>query len=96
MVHEMQQRIYLPDSEYEEDREVKDSSLESNRSSSSCSTSDVVSVDDIKKMLSTSSLFSQPQYREKNVSWKRLKRAKLVFIIDTTYSIFFQIDLDPI
>ena len=96
MVHEMQQRIYLPDSEYEEDREVKDSSLESNRSSSSCSTSDVVSVDDIRKMLSSSSLFSQPQYREKNVSWKRLKRAKLVFIIDTTYSIFFQIDLDPI
>ena len=53
MVQEMQQRIYLPDSEYEEDREVKDSSLESNRSSSSCSTSDVVSVDDIRKLQSS-------------------------------------------
>ena len=76
MVHEMQQRIYLPDSEYEEDREVMEGSLESNRSSSSCSTSDVVSVDDIRKMLSSSSLFSQPQIKDKNLSWKRLKRAK--------------------
>ena len=76
MVHEMQQRIYLPDSENEEDREVMEGSLESNRSSSSCSTSDVVSVDDIRKMLSSSSLFSQPQIKDKNLSWKRLKRAK--------------------
>ena len=91
MVQEMQQRIYLPDSEYEEDREVKDSSLESNRSSSSCSTSDVVSVDDIRKLLSSSSLFSQPQTRDKNVSWKRLKRAKLVLsTINPTYFIFFK------
>ena len=73
----MQQRIYLPDSEYEDDKEVKDSSLESTRSSSS-DISDNVSVDDLRKMLSSSSLFSQSQTKDKDVSWKRLKRTKLV------------------
>ena len=75
MVQEMQQRIYLPDSEYEDDKEVKDSSLESTRSSSS-DISDNVSVDDLRKMLSSSSLFSQSQTKDKDVSWKRLKRTK--------------------
>ena len=75
MVQEMQQRVYLPDSEYEDDKEVKDSSLKSSRSSSSCA-SDAVSVDDLKKMLSSSSLFSLSQTRDKEVSWKRLKRTK--------------------
>ena len=76
MVQEMQQRIYLPDSEYEDDKEVKDSSLESNRSSSSCSTSDAVSVDDLRRILSSSPLFSQTKTKGTDVSWKRLKRAK--------------------
>ena len=75
MVQEMQQRVYLPDSEYEDDKEVKDSSLKSSRSSSSCA-SDAVSVDDLIKMLSSSSLFSQSQTRDKEVSWKKLKRTK--------------------
>ena len=77
MVQEMQQRIYLPDSEFEDDKEVKESSLESGRSSSS-GISDNVSVDDLRKMLSSSSLFSQSQTKDKDVSWKRLKRTKLV------------------
>ena len=75
MVHEMQQRIYLPDSENEEDKASKESSLESCPSSSS-GLDDLVSIDDLRKMVSSPSSLSKSSVQDRDISWKKLKRSK--------------------
>ena len=76
MVHEMQQKIYLPDSDNEEEKESNEHSLENSHSSSS-TLDDSVSIDDLKNMiLSSSSLSSNTSRGETDISWKRLKRTK--------------------
>ena len=75
MVHEMQQKIYLPDSDTEEDKDGNDNSLESSYSSSS-GVDDLVSIAELKKIVSSSSLLSQSLKQDKDVSWNRLKRSK--------------------
>jgi hypothetical protein len=76
MVHEMQQKIYLPDSDNEEEKESNEHSLENSHSSSS-TLDDSVSIDELKNMiLSSSSLSSHTSRGETDISWKRLKRTK--------------------
>ena len=75
MVHEMQQKIYLPDSDTEEDKDGNDNSLESSYSSAS-GVDDLVSIAELKKIVSSSSLLSQSLKQDKDVSWNRLKRSK--------------------
>ena len=77
MVHEMQQRIYLPDSENEEDKEGKDNIGESSRSSSSASgIDDLISIEDLRKVVSSPNSLSMSSKQDKDIPWKRLKRAK--------------------
>ena len=76
MVHEMQQKIYLPESDNEEERESNEHSLENSHSSSS-TLDDSLSIDELKNIiLSSSSLSSHTSRGETDVSWKRLKRTK--------------------
>jgi hypothetical protein len=71
----MQQRIYLPDSENEDDKGSKEGSLDSCPSSSS-GIDDVVSIDDLRKMVASPSSLSKSSKQDRDISWKKLKRSK--------------------
>ena len=71
----MQQKIYLPDSDNEEEKESNEHSLENSHSSSS-TLDDSVSIDELKNMILSSSLSSHTSRGETDISWKRLKRTK--------------------
>ena len=76
MVHEMQQRIYLPDFTTDEEKDGRDSVLESRHSTSSV-IGDIVSEDNIENIASSSSLRSQSSVNhDKDISWRKLKRSK--------------------
>ena len=76
MVHEMQQRISLPDHNCDDDKDGTDILLESLESSSRTK-SNVDSTVAIEKRMSSSSLSDQSSLnRDKDISWKKMKRAR--------------------